>query len=106
MSENESHETMRSLAGEDSAPPPLWPHAGGCVQCRRLGLCNVCGHPLMPSTRCTNGRCVQCHELVCTGGGTDSPGHGCGSPEAALKAAARRRKMEEYNPKLRPRPGA
>lgn len=69
-----------------------WPHEGACPGCREAHVCNVCASPIRRASRCTNGRCLQCHAAACTPGGATSPGHGFGSHEAALRALARRRK--------------
>jgi len=73
-----------------------YPHEGGCPRCRETLLCNVCGRDLEAGPlaripkRCTNGRCIECHDAVCTPGGTDAPGHAFGSRERA-EAQARKR---------------
>lgn len=42
-------------------------------------VCEVCGKGLREDySRCTNGRCGECHRLYCTPGGDTSPGHGRG----------------------------
>jgi DNA-directed RNA polymerase subunit RPC12/RpoP len=68
------------------------PHAGGCAGCREDKVCNVCGRPVLARTRCTNGRCPECHSRVCTSGGDRTLGHGYGDLAAAQRAAARRQK--------------
>lgn len=55
-----------------------YPHEGGCVECRRVAVCNYCGKPAALMTRCTNGRCRECHSAICTPGGITSPGHNYG----------------------------
>jgi hypothetical protein len=37
--------------------------------------CEVCGKAITRRTRCTNGRCLDCHRAHCTPGGVTSPGH-------------------------------
>lgn len=68
-------------------PTPLYPHAGGCPCCRARRVCNWCGQTRHAG--CTNGRCGECCNNVCTGGGSTSPGHGYYRTEeqAALAAA-------------------
>jgi hypothetical protein len=70
-----------------------FPHVGGCPRCREIALCNVCGCDLEAirgtPKRCTNGRCINCHNTVCTPGEIDAPGHGFGSRERAERAAQR-----------------
>jgi hypothetical protein len=46
-----------------------YPHEGSCPACRAAGVCNACGGPAPASTRCTSGRCDDCHRNVCTGAG-------------------------------------
>lgn len=58
------------------------PHAAGCDGCRRARACSVCGGDATAGARCTNGHCLRCHAVVCTGGGTVSDGHGAGSRAA------------------------
>lgn len=58
-----------------------YPHEGGCPCCREQGRCNVCGAQIQASTRCSNGRCLRCHDRVCTPGGIAGPGHGYGAPD-------------------------
>lgn len=42
-----------------SAPRP---HADGCVGCRRLSQCTVCGiHTVLDVNRCVSGACLNCH---------------------------------------------
>jgi hypothetical protein len=57
-----------------------FPHEGGCEGCRDEDRCNYCGRtpPKFRATRCTNGRCFDCHREHCTPGGSTSPGHGYG----------------------------
>lgn len=60
-----------------------FPHRGGCGECHMLRQCNACGAPIYGglrtqpgrSSRCTNGRCMDCHRKFCTEGGSHSPGH-------------------------------
>lgn len=58
-----------------------YPHPGGCEECRDRRVCNVCGRP---ERHCTNGRCRECHDHVCTAQGDVAPGHGFGSREVAI----------------------
>lgn len=74
------------LANHILASGPF-PHRGGCSGCQNLHVCSVCGHPAPAETRCTNGRCLDCHVAVCTPGGAVSSGHGFGSQEAARARA-------------------
>lgn len=55
-----------------------YPHEGACIECRTDRTCNFCGAKAPAYQRCTNGRCVQCHRTVCTGGGASDPGHAFG----------------------------
>lgn len=43
--------------------------------------CEVCGKETNRQTRCTNGRCLECHRAHCTPGGATSPGHARRWPE-------------------------
>lgn len=56
-------------------------------------LCEVCGDETDQSTRCTNQRCLACHDAHCTDGGNDSPGHGRGDVPTMTT-------MEELEPTL------
>lgn len=58
-----------------------YPHEGGCEECRERRVCNVCGGP---ERHCTNGRCRDCHNHVCTEGGDVAPGHALGTREDAI----------------------
>lgn len=84
-----------------------FPHAVACPDCRDSKVCNFCG---APDPRCTNGRCMKCHDGVCTPGGLDGPGHGSGlqpgqysdahythKTETAAKAALRRKVVEAFH---------
>ncbi len=68
-----------------------YPHHGGCKHCRQQNRCNVCGRNFAQLQsaiimgRCTNGRCSECHPVVCTAAGDTSPGHGFGTREAAMR---------------------
>lgn len=42
-----------------------FPHSKNCEGCRDGRMCNHCGKPLMPFTRCTYGRCPECHTKKC-----------------------------------------
>lgn len=54
-----------------------YPHEGGCEKCADLKLCNGCGTPIPSSAgRCTNGRCLECHQTYCGLGGSIGLGHG------------------------------
>ena len=64
-----------------------FPHAGGCVECRGLEICNCCGFPAPKAIRCTNGHCTHCHQIVCTPGGITYPGHGHGSRDSRVEQA-------------------
>lgn len=54
-----------------------FPHEGACTACCAAHKCNYCGGTLA-SGNCTNGRCIPCHDRVCTPGGSTSPGHDFG----------------------------
>ena len=68
-----------------------YPHEGGCKECQRQKVCNVCGRDASQTFgRCTNGRCLDCHQAVCTLGGSTGPGHGYGTRADAEAAWANR----------------
>lgn len=70
-----------------------FPHPGGCDDCRVERQCNCCGVAITATTRCTNGRCHNCHVHVCTPGGTVAPGHGYGTREEQIKWCDDNRKL-------------
>jgi hypothetical protein len=61
-----------------------YPHAGGCNGCRLASVCNTCGTAIRKATRCTNGRCLDCHRQHCGNGGDIAPGHGFGTVGATV----------------------
>ncbi len=61
-----------ALEAASAEPINPWPKAP------EVARCELCDSPL-DSTRCTNGRCRECHRKHCTPGGNDSPGHGRGN---------------------------
>ena len=74
----------------DGGEAGRWPHSGGCDGCRRGHVCNACGAHVTPASRCTNGRCLECHAACCTVGGATNLGHGYGPTVAAARRAAAR----------------
>lgn len=70
-----------------------YPHEGGCNGCQESNACNCCGMPIecqrgeVGSDHCTNGRCMACHNAVCTDGGATYPGHGFGTRADAYARA-------------------
>lgn len=61
----------------DSTVAP-YPHEGSCEACRAALVCNACGGAAPRASRCTSGRCADCHRTVCTSGGATHEGHGFG----------------------------
>lgn len=45
---------------------------------KKKRVCITCGVETVSASRCTNGRCLPCHERHCTPGGSTSPGHRLG----------------------------
>ena len=54
-------------------PTNPFPHEGGCPDCLKFRVCNACGENVQQIDRCTNGRCRDCHQVVCT---PESHGYG------------------------------
>jgi hypothetical protein len=80
-----NHSDREALRAHHRQQP--FPHEGGCVRCREVMLCNVCGNILRAWESCTNGRCEPCHLNVCGAGGSSDPGHGFGPRSRAERAA-------------------
>lgn len=67
-----------------------FPHPARCIDCSALGLCSLCGLPATASECCGNGRCVPCHQAVCSPGSPMRGPHGIGTPGAAELQAVMR----------------
>lgn len=48
----------------------IYPHEGGCKECRNQNRCNYCGTNVVETifSPCANGRCTKCHMLICAEG--------------------------------------